>query len=115
MAFLGLSARIPRSKRIIHYITAAITMMAAIAYFTMGSNLEYAAIPVEFQRSNPKVAGVFREIFYVRYIDRAITTPESPRAHLGHRHSLTPPASFDGPLVDSRSPMANNSLVHLLR
>jgi bacteriorhodopsin len=52
-------------------------MVATIAYFTMGSNLGYAAVPVEFQRSDPKVRGIAREIFYVRYIDWFITTPVS--------------------------------------
>lgn len=75
LIFAGLSFRVPRSNRIFHYITAGITLIASIAYFTMGSNLGYAAIPVEFQRSDPKVAGVYREIFYVRYIDWFMTTP----------------------------------------
>jgi len=75
LAFVGLSFTVPRQKRIFHYITAAITMVASIAYFTMGSNLGYAAIPVEFMRSKATVAGTAREIFYVRYIDWVITTP----------------------------------------
>lgn len=75
LCFLAWSFRIPRSKRIFHYITAAITMTAAIAYFTMASNLGYASIIQEFQRGNPKVRGVTREIFYVRYIDWVVTTP----------------------------------------
>jgi len=82
LCFIGLSFRVERPKRIFHYITAAITMVAAIAYFTMASNLGYAAIPVEFQRSNPVVAGppgATREIFYVRYIDWFVTTPVSSR------------------------------------
>ncbi|TGO07840.1 hypothetical protein BTUL_0242g00050 [Botrytis tulipae] len=73
--FVALSFRVPRSKRVFHYITAAITMTASIAYFTMASNLGYASIIQEFQRSDPKVSGVYREIFYVRYIDWVITTP----------------------------------------
>ena len=77
VAFMGLSFTVPRRNRIFHYITAAITLVAAIAYFTMASNLGYAAIVVEFQRSNPKVAGLYREIFYVRYIDWFVTTPVS--------------------------------------
>merc|ERR1711977_719761 len=39
------------------------------------SALGFPAIQVEFQRSNPKVAGLYREIFYVRYIDWVVTTP----------------------------------------
>lgn len=41
----------------------------------MGSNLGFTPIRVEYQRSNPKVSGVYRSIFYVRYIDWFITTP----------------------------------------
>ena len=69
VAFIGLSFMRPRSHRIFHYITAAITMVAAIAYFTMGADLGETGIAVEFIRTNPKVSGKLREIFYVRYID----------------------------------------------
>ena len=44
-------------------------MVAAIAYFTMGSDLGQTGIKPEFMRSSPKVHGALREIFYVRYID----------------------------------------------
>lgn len=74
-AFVGLSLMVPRRNRVFHYITASVTMVAAIAYFTMASNLGYTPILVEFQRSNPRVRGQYREIFYVRYIDWFITTP----------------------------------------
>ena len=67
--FIALAHMKPRSDRVFHYITASITMIAAIAYFTMASNLGWASIGVEFQRANPKVHGTTREIFYVRYID----------------------------------------------
>ena len=75
--FIGLSLTVPRRNRIFHYITASVTLVASIAYFTMASNLGYAPIAVEFMRSNPKVAGVYREIFYVRYIAWFVTTPVS--------------------------------------
>lgn len=74
-AFMGLSFRKHRSQRLFHYITAGITLVAAIAYFAMGSNLGWTAIQVEFQRSSPKVSGNMRQIFYVRYIDWFVTTP----------------------------------------
>ena len=77
IAFVILAMRTPKQSRIFHYITASITMVATIAYFTMASNLGYAAVPVEYQRTDPKVAGSAREIFYVRYIDWVITTPVS--------------------------------------
>ncbi|KAK5136142.1 hypothetical protein LTR08_003979 [Meristemomyces frigidus] len=75
-AFLGLAATKPRQHRIFHYITAAITLVASIAYFSMGSNLGWTPIDVEFARGvGSGVHGVNREIFYVRYIDWFITTP----------------------------------------
>jgi bacteriorhodopsin len=75
IAFIGHSFTKPRTHRIFHYITSSITMVAAIAYFSMAANLGWTPIDVEFRRSNPRVAGVNREIFYVRYIDWVITTP----------------------------------------
>ena len=74
-ALFGLSARKPRTQRLFHYITAAITMIACIAYFCMGSNLGWTGIHVEYERSNSKVSGDIRQIFYVRYIDWFLTTP----------------------------------------
>ncbi|KAF2103973.1 family A G protein-coupled receptor-like protein [Rhizodiscina lignyota] len=75
LAFLGLAFMRPRSNRIFHYITAGITMVAAVAYFSMGSNLGWTPIAVEFHRSEHIVRGTYREIFYVRYIDWFVTTP----------------------------------------
>ena len=69
-AFIGLALTKPRHHRIFHYITAAITMVASIAYFSMGSNLGWTPIDVEFPRNNAVVRGVNREIFYVRYIGK---------------------------------------------
>ncbi|KZF20459.1 family A G protein-coupled receptor-like protein [Xylona heveae TC161] len=74
MIILGLGFTKPRTHRIFHYITAAITLVAAIAYFTMASNLGWTPINVEWRRSGD-VAGVNRQIFYARYIDWFITTP----------------------------------------
>lgn len=66
MAFVGLAATKPRQHRIFHYITAAITMVAAIAYFSMASHLGWTGIQVEFERpSDPEVRGQYREIYYV--------------------------------------------------
>ena len=75
LTVLGLSYLKPRTDRIFFYITAALNFTAFIAYFTMGSNLGWAPIDVEFQRTNPIVAGTNRSIFYVRYIDWVVTTP----------------------------------------
>jgi len=75
LAFAGLAMTVPRERRIFHYITAGVTMVASIAYFSMASNLGWASIYVEFVREGGGVGGIDREIFYVRYIDWFITTP----------------------------------------
>lgn len=75
LVFYGMSFTRPRSHRLFHYIIASITLISAISYFTKASNLGWTAVPVQFVRSNPKVAGFLRQIFYVRYIDWFITTP----------------------------------------
>lgn len=69
IAFIGTAWTKPRTDRIFHYITGGITMIAAISYFSMASNLGWTPIAVQFRRSDHRVAGVYREIFYVRYID----------------------------------------------
>ncbi|RVX70138.1 hypothetical protein B0A52_06310 [Exophiala mesophila] len=75
LVFMGLSFMKPRTQRLFHYLLAALTLISAIAYFSQGSNLGWTAIEVEWSRSNAKVAGGMRQIFYVRYIDYFITTP----------------------------------------
>lgn len=75
LVFSALSHTKPRPQRLFHYITAGICFTAAIAYFSMGSNLGWTPIDVQFRRSDSKVSGINREIFYVRYIDWFITTP----------------------------------------
>ncbi|KAL9116274.1 MAG: hypothetical protein Q9187_007202 [Circinaria calcarea] len=75
---LGASYARSRSHRLFHYICAAITLTAAISYFSMASNLGQTPIQTQFVRPNPKVGGIpggTREIFYVRYIDWFVTTP----------------------------------------
>jgi bacteriorhodopsin len=71
---LGTSFTVPRHNCVFHYITASITLVASIAYFSMASNLGYTGILVEF---TSHLDGTFREIFYVRYIDWVVTTPIS--------------------------------------
>ncbi|KAK5085432.1 hypothetical protein LTR05_004717 [Lithohypha guttulata] len=72
---LAAASRKPRTDRIFFYITAALNFTACIAYFTMGSNLGWAPIEVEFQRSDPRVSGLYRQVMYARYVDWVVTTP----------------------------------------
>ena len=77
LAFMSMSIGRPRSHRLFHYITASITLVAAIAYFSMAADLGRVGIQVEFPRPDSSVvyAAGTREIFYVRYIDWFVTTP----------------------------------------
>ncbi|KAK5042872.1 hypothetical protein LTR84_012422 [Exophiala bonariae] len=75
LTIMVLSKRKPRTDRIFFYLSSTLCFVACIAYFSMGSNLGWTPIDVDFQRSNPKVAGRNRQIFYARYIDWVITTP----------------------------------------
>ncbi|KAK9426090.1 putative Family A G protein-coupled receptor-like protein [Seiridium unicorne] len=77
LVFMGLALRKPQSHRLFHYITAGITAIACIAYFSMGSGLGQVPIQAEFVRPNSSkvFAAGTREIFYARYIDWFITTP----------------------------------------
>ena len=77
LIFMGVSFTVPRRNRVFHYLIAAISLTSAIAYFTMGSNLGYAAIKVEFARHEGIVRGSHRQIFYVKYIEWFITAPVS--------------------------------------
>ena len=112
-AFVGLATTKPRQQRIFHYITASITMVAAIAYFSMASNLGWTGIAVEFVRSDPKVAGLYREIFYgklqlqISGID-IILTFISPLHRLGHHH----PSSAHRLASDRWHALAFRSLHH---
>lgn len=69
VTILALSRRKPRTDRIFFYLSSGLCFVACIAYFAMGSNLGWTPIDVEYARSNPKVSGRNRQIFYVRYID----------------------------------------------
>jgi len=78
LAFMGMAMGKPRTHRLFHYITAGITFVASIAYFSMGAGLGQVPIQVEFVRpysSQGLAAAGTREIFYVRYIDWFVTTP----------------------------------------
>lgn len=79
LAFMGMSFMKPRTHRLFHYITAAITLVAAISYFSMGSGLGQTPIAVEFVRDSVGgAAGYTRQIYYVRYIDWYVTTLYPP-------------------------------------
>jgi bacteriorhodopsin len=77
LVFIGLSFGKPDAGRLFHYITAIITIVACIAYFSMGAGLGQTPVQAEFVRPGSSMVGAAgtREIFYVRYIDWFVTTP----------------------------------------
>ena len=77
LTIMAFSFRKPQEQRVFHYLTAAITAVATVAYFAMGSNLGQVPIQAEFERPGRAAvaAAGTREIFYARYIDWVITTP----------------------------------------
>jgi len=69
IAVLALGFGKTDNRRLFYYITAGVNAVACVAYFSMGSNLGWTPIGIEFLRTDRHVAGLTREIFYVRYID----------------------------------------------
>ncbi len=69
LGILAASRLKPRTDRVFFYLTSGLCMVACIAYFTMGANLGWTPIDVEFLRSDSIVRGVNRQVFYARYID----------------------------------------------
>ncbi|KAK6581775.1 hypothetical protein PZA11_005472 [Diplocarpon coronariae] len=79
LAFYYLAFRVPVQKRLFHILTALITTFATLSYFAMatGDGHSYAHIIVkETHKHTPDtVQHIFRQVFWARYIDWAVTTP----------------------------------------
>jgi len=75
LGFMGLSFTKPRTHRLFHYLAAGITLVAAISYYSMGAGLGQVPIQAEFVRPGSAAvsAAGTREVFWVRYVDWAIT------------------------------------------
>jgi hypothetical protein len=78
LAILIASSRKKRPDRVFFYLTSGLCWIACIAYFTMGSNLGWTPINVEWLRSESIVRGVNRQVFYARYIDWYVSFFPSP-------------------------------------
>ena len=74
LVVIGWHFTIPRGQRLFHQLGAIILTTAAIAYFSMASNLGSTPIATEFAHAGYP-AGVLRQVWYVRYIDWVVTTP----------------------------------------
>jgi bacteriorhodopsin len=67
LLIIGTGLLRPRTHRIFHHILAAVAMVAMIEHYSMASNLGWVPIDVEWQRSDRLVAGINRQIWWVRY------------------------------------------------
>ncbi|KAF1980876.1 family A G protein-coupled receptor-like protein [Aulographum hederae CBS 113979] len=78
-AFAAMSWTVPVSKRLFHIITTLITITAAISYFGMASGhgvtLHYTKVREEHKHVDDTFHEVYRQVFWARYVDWAITTP----------------------------------------
>jgi len=77
--FAFMAFRVPVQKRLFHVLTTFITLFATISYFAMatGDGNSYAETIIrEVHKHTPDtVEYVYRQIFWARYIDWALTTP----------------------------------------
>lgn len=75
LVILGTSFLKPASSRIFHCILAAVAFVAMIEHYSMASKLGWAPIEVEWQRSSHLVAGVNRQIWWVRFCGSGHSSP----------------------------------------
>jgi len=79
LAFIFMAYRTPVQKRLFHVLTAFITVFATLSYFAMasGSGHSFSEHTVtEHHKHVPEtVEHIFRQVFWARYIDWALTTP----------------------------------------
>ena len=112
LSILGASRMKPRTDRVFFYLSSGLCMVACIAYFSMGSNLGWTPIDVEWLRPDPEVHGRNRQVFYARYID------VSKRIWTEGELKLTTPApvvhyytnALDRSDAHCRIPMANDNV-----
>lgn len=75
IVLLFLSFKRPFSHRVFFFILTLVFFITTLDYYALASNLGFAPIPVEFQRSRHTVSGDVRQIWYSRYIDWFTTWP----------------------------------------
>jgi len=79
LAFAFLAWRTPVQKRLFHVLTTFITAFATLSYFAMatgsGNSFSETIIRESHKHVPDTVEHIFRQVFWARYIDWAITTP----------------------------------------
>jgi bacteriorhodopsin len=79
LAFIAMSFRVPVQKRLFHVLTAFITTFATISYFAMatgdGNSFAHIVLKEVHKHVPDTVEHVYRQVFWARYVDWALTTP----------------------------------------
>merc|ERR1712093_289525 len=79
LAFYYLAFRVPVQKRLFHVITALITTFASISYFATatgdGNSFAHIVVKEAHKHTPDTVEHIFRQVFWARYVDWAVTTP----------------------------------------
>jgi len=79
LGFIFLAFRVPVQKRLFHVLTAFITTFATISYFAMatgdGNSFTHIIVKEAHKHVPDTVEHVFRQVFWARYVDWALTTP----------------------------------------
>jgi len=79
IAFTAMAWRVPVQKRLFHVITTFITTFAAISYFAMatgdGNSFTHVIIKEVHKHVPDTIEHVYRQVFWARYVDWALTTP----------------------------------------
>ncbi|RDL36446.1 putative opsin-1 [Venustampulla echinocandica] len=79
LALTGMAWRVPVQKRVFHVLTTFITVVGTISYFAMatgdGNSFSKIILHESHKHVPDTIEFVYRQIFWARYIDWAITTP----------------------------------------
>jgi len=79
LTFMALSWRVPVQKRLFHVLVTVVSTIATISYFAMavgdGNSYTHLIIKESHKHVPNTYEEVFRQIFWARYVDWALTTP----------------------------------------
>ncbi|BFZ64673.1 hypothetical protein YB2330_005825 [Saitoella coloradoensis] len=70
--FIFLASRVEKSLRLFHYVTTAVTLIAAVSYYAMATHSGSTCIPTPHSHD---VDHAYRQVFWARYVDWFFTTP----------------------------------------
>jgi bacteriorhodopsin len=79
LVFALMAWRVPVQKRLFPVLTTFITLFATLSYFAMatgdGNSFTHIMVKETHKHTPSTIEHILRQVFWARYIDRAITTP----------------------------------------